>query len=182
MKHPLLMINLLQAYYWFDEAFQSAMQAAGSVPVTRSQSLVLTSIAAGEHRASRLARNLGVSRQAINQVLKSMQELGIVSARPDPDDSRALLVDFSADARPFREIGIRSLKRIEKELGQRIGAENLESLRHALAADWGDPPIEKSSAAPRGEARKRKRADAPTARTTRAKRAKRTKVASAKRG
>lgn len=163
MKHPLLMINILHAFYWFDEALQAALRASGSTTLSRTQSLVLCDIASGEHRASRLARNLGVTRQAINQVLNSMQRLGIIVTRPDPDDSRASLVDFSDEAEPLRQAGIRALKRLEKELAYRIGAGNLEGLRRALAADWGDPPIEsQASAAPpvKAEAGRRKRAGA----------------------
>ncbi len=148
------MINILHAFYWFDEALQAALQASGSRSLTRTQSLVLCDIASGERRASRLARNLGVSRQAVNQVLNAMQAMGIITTQPDPDDSRALLVDFSEQAAPLRESGIRTLKKLEEELARRIGSANLRALRRALAADWGESPGVRATGAIDAPARK----------------------------
>ncbi|RIA37968.1 MarR family transcriptional regulator [Hephaestia caeni] len=140
MNHSLLMVNILQAFYWFDEALQAAMKAQGVTSLNRTQSLVLSVIANGEHRASRIARQLGISRQAINQVLNSLNALGIIVSRPDPKDSRALLVEFSEEAAVLREVGIKALQRIENELAGRIGADKVDGLREALAVEWGPPP------------------------------------------
>lgn len=142
MNHPLLMINILHAFYWFDEALQAAMKARGQTSLNRTQSLVLCDIASGERRASRIARHLGISRQAINQVLTGLHGLGIIVTRPDPEDSRALLVEFSEDASALREIGTEALGRIESVLASRIGADKVDSLRAALAAEWGPPPLD----------------------------------------
>lgn len=140
MDHPLLMVNILQAFYWFDEALQAGMKARGSIALNRTQSLVLCDIAIGERRASRIARHLGISRQAINQVLNSLSALGIITTRRDPDDSRALLVEFSDEAAEMREIGVEALSRIEAVLAERIGTDKVAGLRAALSADWGTPP------------------------------------------
>jgi DNA-binding MarR family transcriptional regulator len=142
MNHPLLMINILNAFYWFDEALQAAMKARGETALNRTQSLVLCDIASGERRASRIARHLGISRQAINQVLNGLNALGIIVTRTDPEDSRALLVEFSEDAAELREIGTQALGRIEAVLASRIGADKVEGLRAALAAEWGPSPID----------------------------------------
>ncbi|MBL8553737.1 MAG: hypothetical protein JNL41_05625, partial [Phenylobacterium sp.] len=58
----LLMTRLLMRVYWFDEALQAALKAAGWSPVSRAQSLLFANVSAGVHRPSRLAENLGVSR------------------------------------------------------------------------------------------------------------------------
>lgn len=140
MDHPLLMMNLMGALYWFDEALQSHIRAEGWPEVSRAQSLLLANIAAGEHRATRLARNLGVSRQAISQMLADMEARSLIAVEQDPDDKRARVVNFHPDAAPLRETARRVLADMEAELGRRIGAKALASLREALSADWGPSP------------------------------------------
>lgn len=141
MNHPLLMMNLMSALYWFDEALQSHFQAQGRARVSRAQSLLLANIAAGEHRATRLARNLGVSRQAISQMLSDMEAAGLVSVGPDPADRRARIVSFHPAAEELREVARQVLADLEAELGRRIGADVLDQLRAALQADWGPSPL-----------------------------------------
>jgi DNA-binding MarR family transcriptional regulator len=43
-------------------------------------------------RPSALAARAGTSKQAINHVLRDLEQLGYLELRPDPDDSRARLV------------------------------------------------------------------------------------------
>lgn len=140
MDHPLLMMNLMGALYWFDEALQSHIKAEGWPEISRAQSLLLSNIAAGEHRAARLARNLGVSRQAISQMLADMESRGLIMVSPDPDDRRARIVNFHPDADGLRETARRALAELEEELGRRIGGKSLASLRDILRADWGPSP------------------------------------------
>lgn len=141
MKSPLLMINLLSALYWFDDALQAALKTAGWQPVSRAQSLLLANIAAGEHRASRLARNLGVTRQAVGQMLNELVARDLIVMEPDPDDGRARIATFSPTAVPLRQAAIEVLESLEEELARRIGAQTMRGLRTALGADWGPSPI-----------------------------------------
>lgn len=133
-------MNLLQAVYWFDDALQDAMRAAGYEPLGRSQSLVLVNMAAGEHRAARIAENLGISRQAISQLLSEMASRGLIEFRADPTDRRARVVEFSPGAANVRKAAINALNSFEEELAKRIGTGKVRGLREALAADWGPPP------------------------------------------
>lgn len=139
MKTRFLMMNLLAGLYWFDEALQLALKERGLTQATRSQSLVLMNLAMGENRPTRLARNLGVTRQAISQLLTQMEAQGLICRRSDPSDGRAHIVDFSPSSSIVRDTAQKSLTEIEKVLGSRIGAQRLESLREALGMDWGEP-------------------------------------------
>lgn len=140
IKHDILMMNLLSAVYWFDEALQARLEQAGYPGISRTQSLLLANIASGEHRAIRIARNLGVSRQAISQVLAELESRGIVTLTTDPDDKRARVVDFHPSALGLRAVASAILGELEATVSQRIGADRFREMRAALAADWGDPP------------------------------------------
>jgi DNA-binding MarR family transcriptional regulator len=159
----LLMINLVSAVYWFDEALQAGLDARGWSSVTRSQSLILANLATGVNRAVNLARNLGVSRQAMSQMLAEMEERGLITVAPDPNDKRARVVSFSAQSAGVRDDAIMILKVLEATLATRIGAQRFNALKDAVAADWGASPVEIVAAAagaplpprkPRGRPRK----------------------------
>jgi DNA-binding MarR family transcriptional regulator len=138
-QHPLFM-DLLKGLYWFDNALQSGLKKAGFDAVTRAQSLILLNIMVGESRAARLASNLGVSRQAMSQMLAEMEKRGLIISKADAEDKRAQIVTFSGDSKDIRNEALRILARLERELEQRIGAKNVMALRKALAADWGARP------------------------------------------
>lgn len=79
MQRPgFLMMDLLRALYWVDEGLQNGLRAHGRRNLSRSQSLVLLNIAFGVHRASVLATNIGISRQAISQMLAEMQKAKLI--------------------------------------------------------------------------------------------------------
>ncbi len=143
----LLMIGLLSAVYWFDEALQAGLAARGWSRVSRIQSLVLANMASGVNRAGQLAKNLGVSRQSMSQTLAEMDERGLIDIAPDPTDKRARIVTFSAQSAPLRDDAVTILKTIEATLASRIGDRRLEALTEAASADWGPSPVDILAAA-----------------------------------
>ncbi|MGV1683707.1 MarR family winged helix-turn-helix transcriptional regulator [Sphingopyxis sp. NJF-3] len=140
MHSPYLMMNLLSAVYWFDEALQAALKEAGIPNVSRAQSMLIANISAGEHRATRIARNLGVTRQAISLMLSELEARGIVELVPDPGDRRARIVRFAEQANDTRRAAAKALHYLELKLVERIGLPAYHGLRDAMRMDWGAPP------------------------------------------
>lgn len=138
-QQTFLMMDLLRAFYWFDESLQAGLKSHGWEDVTRSQSLILANIAFGVRRASQLARNLGVTRQAVSQMLIDMEKKGLVVVKADPTDGRAQIVNFSPASRRLREDAMNILAAIEGQLGERLGKRQLDTLSKVLRADWGAP-------------------------------------------
>lgn len=138
MQH-FLMMDLLRAFYWFDEALQAGMRKHGWSDITRSQSLILSNVAFGVRRASVLARNLGITRQAISQMLSEMERKGLIAISADPSDGRALIVGFSATSKNIRDDAMSVLTQIEQELNTKLGKRKYAALAEALATDWGPP-------------------------------------------
>jgi DNA-binding MarR family transcriptional regulator len=141
-QHPLFM-DLLKSLYWFDNALQSGLKKSGFEAVTRAQSLILLNIMVGERRSARLASNLGVSRQAMSQMLAEMEKRGLINFKADQEDKRAQVVLFSEESRDIRNAALRILARLERELESRIGTRNVTALRKALAMDWGPSVIDR---------------------------------------
>ncbi len=135
-----LMMDLMRAFYWFDEGLQRALHARGWQSVPRTQSFTLANIALGVRRPADIARNLGVSRQAVSNMLQEMANQGLVTITPDPKDRRASVVGFSEKSRQLREDALDILGRMEDVVSDRIGSGPLAAVREALARDWGAVP------------------------------------------
>jgi len=85
-------------------------------------------------RLTELARRLGISKQAVGQLVDELEEMGAIERVPDPADARAKLVRFSR--RPGRTLldGLRHLQAIEAELVAEVGEAHIQSLRAGLVA------------------------------------------------
>jgi DNA-binding MarR family transcriptional regulator len=139
--HSNVLINLLKAVYWFDDALQDNMVAQGFPRATRAISFILLNIAHGEHRATNIAKNLGVSRQAVSYMLIELRDRGMLKMRVDPTDKRSQIVDFSPRFIKMGSACAAILSQVELELGSRIGAKTFATMRRALCADWGPGPL-----------------------------------------
>lgn len=140
MASKLLLLDLMRAVYWFDEALQSALSEKEQVRFNHAQSMIFINLALGENRAVRIARNIGVTRQAVSQLLTAMAKRDLVVLRPDPDDGRAQIVEFSPQMATIRKAAEKVLLQLESDLGERIGSKKLAAMRDALRADWGPTP------------------------------------------
>lgn len=132
-----LIIPLLQAFFWFEDGLQSYLQARGWSEVTRPQSMVMANVVIGVHRPSYIARNLGVSRQAIHTTISQMVEAGMLELHDDGDDRRSKIVVLSAVGQEMRRDADEAMAKLTAELQRRLGARNVENLTRAFKADWG---------------------------------------------
>lgn len=138
MTSHLLMLDLVRTLYWFDEQLQSRLEALGWGRLGRSQSLILANVANGETRASRMADNLGVSRQAMSQFLTELSERKLIEIVPDPQDRRARIVRFAPESESIREDARRVLTDMETELENSLGPRDMRTLRDGLRKFLGN--------------------------------------------
>jgi DNA-binding MarR family transcriptional regulator len=141
-RHWKLHMRLLMGVYWFDNALQARLKKKGFKSVTRTQSLILLNVAMGERRAALLATNLGVSRQAMSQMLASMKKRGLITIKADETDKRAQIVSFSEQSQDIRDAAMTILAKLERELERRIGMKHVDAMRKALDVDWGAPLLD----------------------------------------
>lgn len=134
MNDSLLILELMRAFYWFDEQLRSRLAERGWPGITRSQSLVLANIANGIVRPSHIASNLGVSRQAMSQLLAEMVQSGLIEMVPDPHDGRAQRVAFSSTGGPIREAASGILRDLEAQLATAAGSDAVTCMRAVLDA------------------------------------------------
>lgn len=132
-----LIIALFQRFCWLDEGLQARLHERGWPDVNRPQSMVMTNIVSGIVRPSDIARNLGISRQAIHRTLSQMIDLGIVTLEPDPDDRRHMVVSLTETGKRMRQDAQQAMDALSEQIAGALGQDRFKNMLAALEADWG---------------------------------------------
>ena len=138
MRTNQLIIALFQRFCWLDEGLQARLHDHGWPDVNRPQSMIMTNIVSGVVRPSDIARNLGVSRQAVHSTINQMVKLGIVRLDVDPGDRRHMIVSLTDLGARMRKDAQRSMDALTAQIADRLGQDKFDALLAALEADWGD--------------------------------------------
>lgn len=138
-SYPLLIFDLVRAHEWFMESVRLSSLKFGVPAFSTAQTMLLGYIAQGERRPARLARAIGMSRQAVSALVAELVRDGVLKTETDPTDARAVCVDFTPEHLPNRDAVELILHELERRIGQIIGEDRLAVLRHSLSMDWGAP-------------------------------------------
>lgn len=106
----------------------------GRPRMRRSHTALLPHIDLDGTRITDLADRVGVSKQAISQLVDDLEAAGVVAREADPDDARAKRVVFTARGRQGILEGLALLRAMEAELAAEVGERRMEELRRALVA------------------------------------------------
>ena len=106
----------------------------GRLVMRAAHSSLLTHIDQDGTRLTTLAARLGVSKQAVSQLVDEMEQMGILERASDPNDARAKLVRFTAKGKRGLSDNVRVLKDLEEELGNKIGKNRMKDFRKTVVA------------------------------------------------
>ena len=67
-------------------------------------------------RLTELARRMGVTKQAVSQIIDELEAMKVVERQPDPDDRRAKLVVFTPEGRGFLLDGLAVLQSVDDDV------------------------------------------------------------------
>eukprot|EP01030_Chromulinospumella_sphaerica_P015645 gene15645-15459_t len=99
--------------------------------------MIMANVVIGVRKPSDIARNLGISRQAVHTTINQMVEMGMLELRDDIDDRRAKIVAISEMGREMGRDADLAMAAMSAELRRRIGTRNVDNLIKAFSADWG---------------------------------------------
>lgn len=85
-------------------------------------------------RLTDLARALGVTKQAVGQLVDELVDMGMLERLPDPDDGRAKRVCYTEAGRQGLFEGLRVLGEEERFIERAVGPERFRELHRALLA------------------------------------------------
>ena len=90
-------------------------------------------------RPGTLAERAGMSKQAMNQLLRSLESLGYIVRSDAPDEGRARIVRFTKRGRAAYSKIHNILRNIEREWSAEIGPKQFAQLKELLARVWESP-------------------------------------------
>ncbi|MBW8824142.1 MAG: MarR family transcriptional regulator [Xanthomonadales bacterium] len=99
---------------------------------------VLRHLGNGPLRASAIVGQCGVTKQAVSQQIAHLQRNGYVRTLPDPDDQRARLIELTECGHAAQLLVKQLFADIEREWTERIGKQQMATLREALAVIGAD--------------------------------------------
>jgi DNA-binding MarR family transcriptional regulator len=97
-----------------------------------SQARMLELIGDGGTRPSALAEGSRITKQAVGQRIREMEERGWVTVTPDPSDGRAVLVRRTAAGDRVRRTIRQGVGRMEREWTDLVGADRYAVFRQVL--------------------------------------------------
>lgn len=100
-------------------------------------------------RPSDLAKQTGMSKQALNYLLRQLEELGYLERRDHPEDQRSKRIELTSRGRAAAENIRATVAQIEREWKRELGAEQVEQLRELLVELNGTSLVQAQRAAVR---------------------------------
>ena len=92
-------------------------------------------------RPGALAQRAGMSKQAMNQLLRSLEGLGYIERSDTPDEGRARIVRFTKRGRAAYSKVHDILRDIEREWSAELGSARFAQLKELLARVWNSQLI-----------------------------------------
>jgi DNA-binding MarR family transcriptional regulator len=130
---PAELARLLRDAWAAVEATMAAELAERGAPGLRPAHLpVLRRLGPDGARVTDIAREIGVTRQAVAQTVGSLLEDGWVEVVPDPEDGRARLLRYTAWGRERYVEALRVYDELEAAFEARVGAQRAAALRDGL--------------------------------------------------
>ena len=120
----------------YGKAMHAALAEAGYDDFPKNGLYIIGGLASGAGGAplGRLAKELGVSKQAAGQLVDTLVLRGYLERSTDAEDRRKLALTLTARGRAAVQVQIRARERIDAELMARVGAQSVLHCRKTLAA------------------------------------------------
>lgn len=135
-----LPVGLLRSFYWLDDGIQNYLRSRGWPTLPRTQSMIMMNVISGVDRPADIARNLGITRQAVHLTLTQMADQNLLTLEEIPGDKRSKRVVLTKWVEPLRREARTAVELLSERLTDRLGVDAVATLNQILKADWG-PPI-----------------------------------------
>lgn len=118
------------ARLWNEQAVRRLRETNPSVRLAHT--LLLPHIDLEGTKLTELAARIGISKQAVGEIVDDLEAQGLLERIPDPRDRRAKLVRFTAKGRKGLLAGLAVLEEKEAEVATSLGERQMESLARTL--------------------------------------------------
>jgi DNA-binding MarR family transcriptional regulator len=124
----------------YGNAVRAALADSGFDDMPRNGAYLLARVYDGRYAVADLTRGLGISKQAVSQLVDTMVTRGYVERRPDADDRRRMQLTLTPRGDAAATVSWQAATRTDDELQRRLSADGVAALRHGLIAlcEMGD--------------------------------------------
>lgn len=130
-SNPALMRSARGTYA---NSIRAHLRAIGVDDLPRNGSMVLLGIATDGGLRNDLPSTLGVSKQAVSQLLETLVSRGFLERGIDPDDRRRLALNLTDKGKRVAEASTRAIDAVDRQLSERVTSEYVMAMRAALVA------------------------------------------------
>ena len=132
-------IRLLnEAFDAFSSELYRRAHASGYTDIRPGHGCVFGNIDPDGSRLTEIAERALMTKQSVGEVATDLERLGYVERVPDPTDGRAKIIRLTDRGREAQAVGRELIDEVEREWGERFGADRIAAIREvfgALAAD-----------------------------------------------
>ncbi len=128
---PTLMRSARGAYA---RSIRAQLHAVGIHDLPRNGAVILARMDGTGGPRSDLPSELGVTKQAVSQVIDILVNRGYLERRADPDDRRRIALELTERGRQVEEAVFRGVEAVDVQLRDRVSPEQIEAMRSVLLA------------------------------------------------
>lgn len=131
-RERLLLRKLLRVYKFVNERTIRTLNERGHGDLRPAFTTLLGQLDSEGTRLGALATRMGVSRQAVSQLLVPIEAAGFVTRVPDPHDQRGVIVRFTPKGRRTLADAVEVMAGIDAELARALGEREAAKLKQLL--------------------------------------------------
>ncbi|GGP77543.1 MarR family winged helix-turn-helix transcriptional regulator [Saccharothrix coeruleofusca] len=123
---------LREGVRWAGDRLAERVLQPGEPVLSAGARLVMAHVVGEGVSTAQLARKLRVSRQHVHARVKELAAAGLVVVEPAPGSQREKVVRATAAGEDRRGRALAELRRLDDEIADRVGRDDLEHLRSTL--------------------------------------------------
>lgn len=116
----------------YRNAVHAAFAEAGFDDIPRNGAYLLARVYDGRYAVADLTRGLGISKQAVSQLIDTMVTRGYVERKPDPEDRRRMQLTLTPRGEAAATVSWQAATKTDEELERRLSADGVAALRGGL--------------------------------------------------
>lgn len=118
----------------YARSIRAQLHSAGIDDLPRNGAFILAGIDTAGGSRQDLPSDLGVTKQAVSQVIDTLVNRGYLQRSPDPDDRRRIALELTERGQHVVDAVLRGVEAVDLQLHERVSPEQVGAMRSVLLA------------------------------------------------
>jgi len=116
----------------YARSIRAQLHAIGIDDLPRNGAFILAGIDTTGGPRGDLPADLGVTKQAVSQLIDTLVNRGYLIRGPDPDDRRRIILELTERGQQVVDAVLRGIEAVDLQLQERVSPEQIEAMRSVL--------------------------------------------------